>query len=261
MSQKVTLENNLTFELIKDDFTAQLVHSPRAKFNICVPKSIIYQSQEYIVTKIKQGSFENNISIKKLEFPEDSSLFLIEKNSFSNSSIESIYIPEKLEELQDGWCNKTKKLKTVILSPKNRNFKYLDETHQIILGKSDKTTDIFDTILFSSRNIETANIPSYIKHIQSFSFEYCQSLTSIQFSEKSELKTIGQSAFANTCIQSISIPKSVEKIGKMIFYFCSHLEQVEIEKGSKIKSIDYDSFAFCSKLKEIKFMMIQKSKL
>ena len=49
--------------------------------------------------------------------------------------MKSIFIPEHVNELEDGWCSITSKLTTVLISPKNFNFKHLDEEHKIIVWK------------------------------------------------------------------------------------------------------------------------------
>ena len=76
-----------------------------------------------------------------------------------------------------------KELKTVTISPSNKNFKYLDSKGQIIVGKSDKNKEIFSTIIFTNRDIEQATIPSCIKSIKSNAFEYCKQLDKIEIAE------------------------------------------------------------------------------
>ena len=85
----------------------------------------------------------------------------IEKNAFYLTSIQSIKIPSKLVELKDGWCNVTAILTQIYVSPDNpRYFNYDDK---FILGKSSIEQDFYDQLVFSARNIETANIPSFIE--------------------------------------------------------------------------------------------------
>ena len=203
MNPKVTIKNGVTLELIKENFTAQVIYSPRTRSSVFIPNSITYQSQDYIITTIKSGSFRNNHTIKKLEFPEDSSIHIIEKNAFKKSTIQTLFIPSRVEELQKGWCNKTTDLTTVIISPNNPNFKYSDDSHQIILGKSDKTTSNFDVVVFGSRDIQTATIPDNITQIQSYSFQNCAFLKTINISENSELRTIGKKNFVRNIDSSI----------------------------------------------------------
>lgn len=96
-------------------------------------------------------------------------------------------------------------LETIYLSEENPNFKYLDESKNIIIGKSNLNNDNYDTIVFGSRSVYEITIPSTIKRI-----ECCQSeneLKTIKFEGKSTLETIQKNAFSNGQ-QEISIPKN-----------------------------------------------------
>ncbi|KAK8840578.1 hypothetical protein M9Y10_030789 [Tritrichomonas musculus] len=126
---------------------------------------------------------------------EDSELLSFGKKIISDSQIGSLYIPDKFESFQVGWCHIIGKLNEVNISPKNPNFKYLDEGRKIIVGKSDKQQEKFDVVLFACRDIEDVTIPSYIKRLNSFSFQCCKKLKSISFSENSQLRTVGKSSF------------------------------------------------------------------
>ena len=212
MDQTITIENGVSFELNKNDLTAKIIYSPKARGNVFIPHSIEYQTQEYIITRIEANAFRSNTRIKKLEFSDDSSLLSIGKNSFRKSSIKNISIPTSVEELQEGWCSYTFDLNTVTISPGNPNFKYLDDQQQIIIGKSDKKSENFDVLIFASRNIIEAIIPSQIKHISSFAFNKCTKLQTVFISENSILHSIGKKAFSSSLIRSLYIPASVEEL-------------------------------------------------
>ena len=50
--ERIYQENNLFFELNESDLTAKLIESPQAKGSILIPKSIHYQSHEFIVKSV-----------------------------------------------------------------------------------------------------------------------------------------------------------------------------------------------------------------
>ena len=100
----------------------------------------------------------------------------------------------------------------VIISPNNQNFKYLDESHQIIVGKSDKSKGKFDVLIFASRTIEKVEIPPYIKRIESYAFQSCTKLFKIEIPENSELQSIGKSAFEHSKIEDIYLPASLSDL-------------------------------------------------
>lgn len=128
--------------------------------------------------------------LKKIKITDDSSLQKICKSAFYSTDIKSLFIPATVDEIEDDWCECTEKLTTVIISPKNKHFKYFDNEHKIIVGKSDNNSEIFDTIIFASRDITEATIPEQIKYIPPNFFEKCSKLKSLKSSEDSEISTI-----------------------------------------------------------------------
>ena len=61
-----------------------------------------------------------------------------------------------------------KKLKYIDFDSNNINFKKY--RNDLIIGKSDMNSDIFDRILYANRNIQQAIIPSFIKVISGNAF-------------------------------------------------------------------------------------------
>ena len=69
-------------------------------------------------------------------------------------------------------------------------------------------------------------IPSYITAIPHYSFYGCYNLQSITFEIRSQLETIGQSAFATTGLTSFIAPASLTAIGDMAFEWNYYLTSV-----------------------------------
>lgn len=135
--------------------------------NLTIPSSISY---------INLYAFQLCKRLKTIKIPEDSQIKTISKDSFAFSSIETIYISAGIEEIQNGFCKNTPKLNKIIISPLNKHFKYIDDQEQIVARKSDNKNEVYDDIIFASRNISSATIPKYVKHIRSHSFEDCTSI-------------------------------------------------------------------------------------
>ena len=211
------------------DISDTIIFANRDIEEATIPNTIEY---------INQNAFENCESLLKIEFTQNSKYADIDKNTLFNSSIESLFIPASVEDLHDNWCSHTKKLKTVTISPSNNNFKYFDSNGQIIVGKSDTNKEIFDTIIFSTRDIEEATIPSYIKYIKPNAFEYCKNLNTIAFSKDSELN-------------SITIPKSVCIINSCAFFLSKKLKKVCFEEGSKLLAFNSLLFFSCENLETV----------
>lgn len=243
------IENNkLLIELNEIDLTAKIIGCNSSNSDVFIPRSISHQNREYIIVSIEKGSFKGNILITTIRFPEDSEVRSISKGAFTESYLQNFMIPPNLEKLEEGWCKFTKSLNTILLSPNNHNFLYLNK--KFLFGKSDSKSDKFDTFLFSCRDVEKVVIPSTIKHISSFCFSECKNLTSIEFSENSELVSIGKYAFSDTNITEITIPFSVTNINK--YSFCwSSLQTINFPPQSKLKFIEKGTFMFTD-LKRIK---------
>ena len=240
----VKSKNGICYELNKFNNTATVVHSPSAKGNIFIPRSINLESVEYIVTCIYEGSFNNNYKIQSINFPIDSELSLIDEKAFTDSSLQSIFIPSSVKELREGWCDGTSRLNQIIISPNNNRYKYLDDKQKIVVGKSDPENECYDTLVFGCREyiINQLIIPSDIKHIDASAFAGCL-FNDIEFTKDSELVSIGDCAFSLIGIEMISIPDHVKKIGKSAFCGCPNLLLIEFTENSELQLIDDTAFS------------------
>ncbi|KAK8886506.1 hypothetical protein M9Y10_041970 [Tritrichomonas musculus] len=201
-------EDGLIFELNHTNFTAKVVSSPDARGDIFFPRSIKYQAKDYLIIKIEERAFQNNKNITSISFSDDSELLSIGRKAFSCCSLESLSLPRKVGQLEEGWCMNTMNLNHIHLDSNNKNFKYLDESHQIIVGKSQINSEEFDLLVFACRDVKTVFIPSSIKVIGSYAFMHCR-LQKVTFEENSQLKTIEKKVFSKSSIKIIEIPPSV----------------------------------------------------
>lgn len=244
-TEKSVLEKGISYSLNLNELAAKVIKSPLASGDIFIPYSINFESVNYLVTRITKNSFSENNKIKSINFPLNSALKTIENESFSYSSIESIFVPSNVSELQDGWLNHTSKLQKITISIENSNYKY-DDKQNFIFGRSNSKSSNFDVIVSANRLINIAQIPSFIKHIDSFAFSYCMSLKVIIFEEQSELESIGDNAFLCSSIINIKIPKKVQQIKEATFSYCKFLQTVSFEDDSELKIIDQFAFKFSS---------------
>lgn len=225
------------------------------------------------VTIIEEGAFLECNNLEKVTFHEDSKLLTIEKKAFCATGIQSLSIPSSVIELKSRWCEETPNLVDVKISPKSTNFSYLE--NGLIIGKSEVSGDIYDTIIFAPRNIEEVIIPSFIKTIAGAAFSQCSNLKRIEFPEDSKLEIIEKNGLSNIPIKNISIPKHVKEIGSMAFYSNRVLNNIEFTENSELqlikklafygnpirkilfpsslKRIEEEAFFFCQKLKNIEF--------
>ena len=187
------------------------------------------------VKKIDSFAFDCCSNLHSINIPENSELQSIGKSSFYETKIESFYFPSKLCELKPLWCDSTKNLTKIEISPLNHNFIMVDD--KLLLGKSDQKSDIYNVILFARRDIEKVDIPPYIKKISSSAFDNCDSLNAVNIPENSDLRIIGDFSFCETKINQINIPSNVVEIGLSVFESCELLKKVNFPSNSKLRSI------------------------
>lgn len=98
-------------------------------------------------------------------------------------------------------------LKGIKVVKNNPNIIYYQSKFR--LGKSDPKNDNFDVLLLAFPDFKDGLIPSFVKVISSYSFEKCEDLREVKFSEDSQLKIIESNAFNGTSIESLMIPPNL----------------------------------------------------
>lgn len=239
MNKDNVFDDILQYLIKEETKTAEiigLIYPPKEVF---IPKFLIHDKCKYLINKISSNSFVN-CNLDSIQFDNESKLETIEKNSFY-SSIQIIQNLPSTAQLQEGWCCGIKELKNITINS-NERYKYYEE--KFLLSKSNPKSDIFDVLEFARRDIKTAIIPSFIKYISSYSFQYCEELVSIQFQDDSQLQRIGSFAFQFSKIEKIDIPVNLKEICDNAFQECSYLKEVNIPKDSKIEKIGYSAFLY-----------------
>lgn len=246
-------QNNLIYKLCHQGFVAYLTGNDSASGNIRVPSYITHNSSKYIVISISKNSFLNTKTIKTIQFSADSEIQTIDENSFSNSSIESITIPESVTEIASNAFSNCMQLKHVEFHPNSKLQKIYPYS-------------------FSNTIIESISIPSNVEIIGKSAFQSCNQLKHIFIPNKSKLKKIQAGAFDSTLIESIAIPSDA-KLENSWCYKAMHLNKVMlIQKNnsclkyylndivigkSDFNSQDvFDVIVFCPR--NIKFFQIPK---
>lgn len=230
---KVTKISSYAFYECTNLKTVEIVESPNSiaiesrAFSVSSIEKLTISSK---FVQLKSWSFFNCSELKTIEFSENTKTVSIEDCALYGSSIESINIASSKLELGDGgWMQQVFNLKDIIISPSNKYYQY--KNNYYFLGKSDQLSDNYDVLIFCKRDIETAIIPSNIKFLFPFSLAFCSRLKTVEFSEDSELLSIGSGAFYRSAIENISIPSHVETIGYFAFEFCLNLRSVELNSN------------------------------
>ena len=116
------------------------------------------------------------------------------------------------------------------------NFVYADATRTTIVKYIGSDTEV--------------TIPASVETIGNHAFEY-KGITSVDFSQATQLTQIGEYAFCNTSLTEVAIPASVETIGAFAFYECHQLESVDFSSAISLATIDQYAFYYCNKLTSV----------
>ena len=262
--KSITFESNSNLEVIEEDaFSYSSIESisipPRVK---SIKKNAFYSSQlKYVyfqpnselemigknafsrteiesisipsnVTLIANHAFEYCEELTKVIISENSKLQIIGKKAFQGTAIKNFFIPANIVELKDGCFDYTTSLKEIKVSPKNKNYKNIE--NNLIVCKTDLKSDIYDYLLFCKRDIANITIPSYIKRIGKYSFHNCKYISHISFPQNSELEIIDDFAFYSSSILSFSIPKNVKTISRFSFDKCNKMILIEIDENTEL---------------------------
>ena len=198
---------DMSFKIDKQNHTASLFKIHITPQQITIPRTVKYESTDYLITSIC-GLM--TFCTKTIKFVEDSAVKTIYGYVFSDKGFEELHFPASLDELKEGWCCNTEFLTKIVISPYNNNFIFKD--NKFLLGKSDKNIDEFDVLLFARRDIREILIPSNIKIISSYAFDNCNNLEKVEFQENSNLQVIEEHAFAGSCIDKIYFPTNLNEL-------------------------------------------------
>lgn len=112
---------------------------------------------------------------------------------------------------------------------------------------------------FFGCNLTRVVIGNSVTSIGWWAFAELVNLTSVEFTENSQLGVIGANAFRGCALTSITIPDSVTSINGQAFYYCSNLTSVTIGEG--VTSIGMEAFRFCSGLTSITVKRVSPPRL
>lgn len=240
--------------------------------DIVVPKTIIYNGDNYNVTGIDRLAFDQFSEIEKLWLPETltdisnyafngcSNLIYIgleqtqspryKPSVFPSNELMSLFISESLyDNLNSQWDNSQ-------FDDRIYNGKMIEVPYQGMKYLcADRTSD-GDAILVTGKDgisylgsIEFDGKYYSLKGIGKSAFENCTLITSLNISYG--VTTISNSAFKGCSnLQSLTLPSSLKTIGSYAFSGCSNLSKLPSLSG--LLSLGSYAFSGCSKLQDLK---------
>ncbi|KAK8865151.1 hypothetical protein M9Y10_010685 [Tritrichomonas musculus] len=274
MSENFRLvEENKPYKKIKLGSLIYLVNEKEQTAGICdndlisgdvlIPRSINYETQEFIITSILKGAFKDSDQIKLVQFPSDSELQIIEKEAFTNSSIEKIIFPSSVTKICENSFYQCENLSRIEFPPNSK-------------------LHIIESDTFSNSSIEELLIPSSISELKERWCFGTPNLTKVTIfqnfhqnikkidenlivgksNSKSEefdvlvfvnrriekvtipsfIKILGPYSFCDCSIEEIVIPSHITKICEGTFHSCYDLQKIEFQQNSELQIIEKDAF-------------------
>lgn len=192
-------------------------------------KNIGYYKNKFIIGKTnpKQDNFNVFLfaprNTKSFRFP--SFITEIKEYSFSDSSIQYLFISDQITHIPELALKKCNSLNTIEFSPKSQ-------------------LNIIDNHLFGFLPIgEKISIPSTVTSIGVCSFIFCKNLKKVEILPNSQLKSIKALAFDSSSIESFCVPPSVEEINQNAFKNCRNLQIIEFPNESFLNIINEEYFS------------------
>lgn len=252
--------------ILNESEKAAYVNGHDSLTNVFIPRSIQHENQEYIVTRILKGAFEDSLKVKSIQFPSNSEIQIIESYAFSRTSIKQITIPKHVTKICECSFYMCKHLKQVDFL-------------------SDSELQIIEADSFRGSTIECLTIPSKVCELKKGWCNGSSKLTSVivvpsnrnfinldnkMIVGKSDMKSdnynvlifyrrdlntvtipsfieqISSYAFSNSLIEYILIPSNVTQICEFAFQNCTKLKNIEFQENSKLEIIYDHAFTHTS---------------
>jgi hypothetical protein len=191
-------------------------------------------------------------------------------------------VPNLTEEFLDSANINKESIKSVdiptsVISIGTKCFEGCKLLESVILGKKSKLKSIDASAFSQCINLATIDIPasvisigtkcfegcrllgsvilekeSKLESIEASAFSQCINLATFVLKDAAQLKTIGNSAFADCSrLTNVVIPSNVQAMGDSVFNGCSHLESVSFEPNNAIEILCSHTFTHCGALTSV----------
>lgn len=200
----------LCYAIEKDELTKKSYISIRS--GVCLPADAALE----IPSKIKNDSLGKTLPVRE-----------IGEKAFKDKNIASVVLPETIK----------------TIGPSAFSYSSIES-----INLPEGLTDLGASAFKDCYCLEEITIPSTLDIIRERTFDGCNNLRKINFTEG--LKHIFNSAFKYVGVSSLNFPDSLTVIGESAFEYCS-VEDIKFGKG--LVTIHSEAFYDCSQLKTVKF--------
>ena len=180
------------------------------------------------------NSFDSCKSLKSVTFAQNGDLKSLTKETFQNcTALESVTLPDGLEEIQDRAFKNTKltsiSIGAVVTSIGADAFENTSNLTTVKFAENGSLNTI-GNYAFEYSGLTSVEIPSTVTSLGRQAFIGCAKLETVTF-KGGLISTIQDSTFKGTAIKSITLPESVKIIEKCAFMDCSELTTVNLPSG------------------------------
>ena len=174
---------------------------------------------------------------------------VIKKNAFHEESVQSVYLPDTINEIGYGAFSSCRSLMSINIPITLEEI----ESNTFILCESltgitlPATVTKIQSSAFCGTGISSINLEN-VTFIGDNAFDGCSSLSAVTFSP--QLTEIGDRAFTYCDLRSVDIPEGVTSIGTSCFDGCKRLSYIKLPES--LTSIGNRCFQNCEALTEIR---------
>ena len=261
--------DGIDYSLNKSDMTATVTGPNTFSGHLVIPEKVVYEGEEYKVTRIDNEAFKNCSSLTSVSMPSvtyiDGAAFSGCSNlasvdmpsvtsvtiwAFSNcSSLASVDMPLVTTIGREAffYCSSLASVNMPLATAIDyAAFKGCSSLASIEIPSS--VTSINGEVFSNCSSLVSVEIPLSVTSIGTYAFSSCSSLASVEI--LSSVTSIGYGAFSGcSSLASVEIPSSVTSINGHVFSDCSSLTSVKIP--SSVTSIDSEAFSGCSNLASV----------
>ena len=173
------------------------------------------------IKDISAKAFAYCYNLEGIVFPEG--LIEIGDNSFVETAITSITIPESVSLLGNNVFGACNNLLSIEVVSSNQDYSSVDG----VLYNKDQTK-----LMCCPAGKSSVHIADTVVQIDQRAFYFAEEINEINLPKS--LGRIGDEAFFGTSISQITIPKEVSFIGEYAFYACIELLNINVESENKV---------------------------